>query len=68
MYSFRTLAYFSNNEMSQWSPRMLVYGDLGYSNARSLPYIQQEVNNGEVDVIFHNGDIGYELQNASFFK
>lgn len=40
---------------------MLVYGDLGFVNPVTVPYMSQEVHNGTVDLIFHNGDFAYDL-------
>ncbi|KAI6194353.1 Purple acid phosphatase [Aphelenchoides besseyi] len=38
-----------------------VYGDMGNINARSLGKLQQMSQNGEFDMIIHNGDLAYDL-------
>ncbi|KAI6236622.1 Purple acid phosphatase [Aphelenchoides besseyi] len=38
-----------------------VYGDMGNVNARSLGKLQQMTQDGEFDMIIHNGDFGYNL-------
>ena len=39
----------------EWSPRIALYGDLGSVNAKSLSYLQQEVQRGHFDAILHVG-------------
>ena len=50
--SFKT----PSNETS-WSPRLLVLGDLGLQNGASYPFIKKDIEIGNVDMIFHNGNI-----------
>ena len=50
---------------SDWSPRLLVYGDLGFVNAQSVPRITQEVKNGQVDAILHIGDFAYDMHDSN---
>lgn len=56
MFHFKTLPTGSN-----WSPRIAFYGDLGYENEQSLPYLRQDVQANMYDVIFHVGDLAYDL-------
>jgi len=35
---------------------MIIYGDLGLENGVSIPRIAQEVDQGNVDLIFHAGN------------
>ncbi|EDO41277.1 predicted protein [Nematostella vectensis] len=44
-----------------WSPRLAIFGDLGNKNARSLPFLQEEVQKGDYDAIIHVGDFAYDL-------
>ena len=44
---------------------MIVFGDLGLENGRSIPSLIQEVDQKNVDVIFHNGDLCYEFQEVN---
>lgn len=54
MFSFRTLPSGAN-----WLPRFALFGDLGYQNEVSLPYLSKEVQQEDrYDVIFHIGDMG----------
>lgn len=46
---------------SDWAPKMLVYGDLGVKYGAIIPYITNEVVNRTVDLVFHNGDLAYDL-------
>jgi hypothetical protein len=55
-YSFKTLRKDSN-----WAPRFIVYGDLGYANGQSIPRLVQEVNSGNYDVMLHVGDFAYDF-------
>ncbi|UYV66162.1 ACP7 [Cordylochernes scorpioides] len=44
-----------------FSPRVAVYGDLGYENARSVPRLISEVEADNFDFILHIGDFAYDL-------
>lgn len=55
-YSFRTL-----QSGQEWSPNIILYGDMGVENAVSLPNLKTEVSSGQHDLIFHIGDIGYDM-------
>ncbi|XP_075158838.1 acid phosphatase type 7 isoform X2 [Haematobia irritans] len=46
---------------SDWSPSLIIYGDLGNENAQSLPRLQEEVQNGSVDAVLHVGDFAYDM-------
>ncbi|KAH7709106.1 acid phosphatase [Aphelenchoides avenae] len=35
--------------------RLAVYGDMGYLNPRSLPRLQELAQDGDIDVVIHNG-------------
>uniref|UniRef100_A0A914EC92 Purple acid phosphatase n=1 Tax=Acrobeloides nanus TaxID=290746 RepID=A0A914EC92_9BILA len=39
-----------------------IYGDLGYLNASSLPYLKQAAKNGDFDFVIHIGDFAYNLR------
>uniref|UniRef100_A0A914EC72 Purple acid phosphatase n=1 Tax=Acrobeloides nanus TaxID=290746 RepID=A0A914EC72_9BILA len=39
-----------------------IYGDLGYKDGSSLPYLKQAMKNGEFDFVIHVGDIAYNLR------
>ena len=38
-----------------WSPRLAIYGDMGSTNARSLPRLTNETDSGNLDAILHVG-------------
>lgn len=42
-------------------PRIAIYGDLGYQNERSLHFLEKDVQDKMYDVIFHIGDMAYNL-------
>ena len=50
IFHFKTLSVSSN-----WSPRLIVYGDLGLINGQSIPRLRQEVENETADLIIHAG-------------
>ncbi|KAJ9581518.1 hypothetical protein L9F63_023309, partial [Diploptera punctata] len=41
--------------------RLAIFGDMGYKNATSLPYLTTDVSKKMYDAIFHLGDIAYDL-------
>lgn len=43
---------------ADWLPRLAIYGDLGFQNEQSLPYLTKDVEKDLYDVIFHIGDLG----------
>lgn len=55
-FHFRTLS----DETEQKPIKMLVFGDQ-YADGSTVPFIKQEVLQGNVDLVFHNGDIAYNL-------
>lgn len=46
---------------TNWSPVLLVYGDLGSENGRSLPFLQEEAQSGKYDAVLHIGDFAYDM-------
>ena len=50
-----------------WSPKFAIYGDMGNSNAQSLPRLQRETEAGLYDMILHVGDYAYNLQDVGPF-
>ncbi len=48
-------------EKENWSPKMLLYGDMGVHPGAIIPYINSEAINGTADLVFHNGDLAYDL-------
>ena len=43
-----------------------VFGDLGWENAQSVPYLKKDVEYGRIDGVLHCGDIGYDLYEVSY--
>lgn len=63
MGSFRAswsyvLTFRSLSDDPEWKPKLAIFGDMGYQNAASLPYLEADVAAGRIDAIFHIGDIG----------
>ena len=56
MFYFKT---FPNG--TEWSPRFVVFGDLGNVNGRTLGRLQDQVQRGEHDLILHLGDMAYDM-------
>ena len=43
------------NSGTNWSPRLAIYGDMGSTNAQSLPILRIETDAGHFDAILHIG-------------
>ncbi|XP_054710387.1 acid phosphatase type 7-like [Uloborus diversus] len=56
IYSFKTL-----KKGTDWSPRVIIYGDLGFKDGVSAKKLKEEALNESADVMIHNGDIAYDL-------
>ena len=63
VFRFRTLP-----RGNKWNPSFAIYGDLGYQNEESLPYLSKDVQKDMYDVIFHIGDFAYDLNEVSVAK
>lgn len=50
---------------TDWSPRLVVYGDLGNENAQSLSRLQEETVRGMYDAVLHIGDFAYDMDSVS---
>jgi len=44
-----------------WSPKFVVYGDLGVVNGESIPRLQHEIQQSDYDAVLHVGDMAYDL-------
>ncbi|XP_026332505.1 acid phosphatase type 7 isoform X1 [Hyposmocoma kahamanoa] len=44
-----------------WVVRAAIYGDMGTDNAHSLPYLQDEAERDNFDLILHVGDFAYDM-------
>jgi phosphoglycolate phosphatase-like HAD superfamily hydrolase len=55
----------TSSDESTWTPQLAIFGDLGNENARSLPYLQEEVQRGMYDAILHVGDFAYDMDSVS---
>lgn len=44
-----------------WSTNILVYGDMGIEEVHALPSIKKDALSGEYDLIFHIGDMAYDM-------
>lgn len=47
-----------------WSPNIVIYGDLGNENAQSLPRLQEEIQQGNIDAVLHVGDFAYDMHSS----
>lgn len=56
IYGFRAL-----RNGSDWSPRFVLYGDMGLVNPQSLPRLTQDTAKGMYDVLLHVGMWGARL-------
>lgn len=57
--------FMTSSDESTWTPQLAIFGDLGNENARSLPYLQEEVQRGMYDAILHVGDFAYDMNSVS---
>ncbi|CAC5378885.1 ACP7 [Mytilus coruscus] len=55
------LTFVSMKDGSDWSPRIALFGDLGFVNPQSVPRLINDTKKGMYDAIFHVGDFGYDL-------
>ncbi|OWA51856.1 Acid phosphatase type 7 [Hypsibius exemplaris] len=60
VYTFRSI-----QAGTEWSPRLLVYGDMGSVNARSLQEMTKEVQADRYDLVLHVGDFAYDMDNSN---
>lgn len=49
------------DETEQWSPKFVIYGDMGNENAQSLARLQKETQQGLYDAVIHVGDFAYDM-------
>ena len=49
---------------TDWSPKLLVFGDMGNENAKALGRIQEEAEKGLVDAVMHVGNLHTFLCNT----
>uniref|UniRef100_A0AC34QEB1 Purple acid phosphatase n=1 Tax=Panagrolaimus sp. JU765 TaxID=591449 RepID=A0AC34QEB1_9BILA len=52
---------FKSFPAGEFELRVCVFGDLGYYNGTSLPYLIAAAENDKFDMVIHVGDIGYDL-------
>lgn len=52
---------------SDWSPHLVIYGDMGNENAKSLARLQEETQRGLYDAVLHIGDFAYDMDSVSKF-
>lgn len=45
----------------EWSPHVVIFGDMGNENAQSLSRLQQETQRGLYDAAIHVGDFAYDM-------
>ena len=48
-----------------WQPRLLIFGDLGNDNARTLPMMDTEVQQDLHDFVLHLGGFAYNLEDSN---
>lgn len=46
---------------SEWSPRVVIYGDMGVKNIHALSFVTEEAEMGRVDSVLHIGDMAYDM-------
>lgn len=56
MFSFNTLP-----TDDDWTPRLVIYGDMGNENAQSLVRLQEDTQRGLYDAVLHIGDFAYDM-------
>ncbi|XP_031850266.1 acid phosphatase type 7 [Nomia melanderi] len=48
-------------EFVNWSPQIVIFGDMGNENAQSLSRLQEEAQRGLYDAAIHVGDFAYDM-------
>ncbi|XP_064621552.1 acid phosphatase type 7-like isoform X1 [Lineus longissimus] len=56
VYNFTTM-----QDGTNWSPRLAIYGDMGFKNAKSMPFLLKEMEKGDFDAVLHVGDMAYDM-------
>ncbi|XP_001606004.2 acid phosphatase type 7 [Nasonia vitripennis] len=49
------------DDSENWSPRVVIFGDMGNENAQSLSRLQEETQRGLYDAAIHVGDFAYDM-------
>lgn len=50
---------------SNWSPHLVIFGDMGNENAQSLPRLQLEAQLRMYDAAIHVGDFAYDMHSEN---
>uniref|UniRef100_A0A146LGJ9 Purple acid phosphatase n=1 Tax=Lygus hesperus TaxID=30085 RepID=A0A146LGJ9_LYGHE len=50
---------------TNWSPRLNIYGDMGWENAVSVPRIQKDAQGHAIDAVIHVGDFAYDMHDKN---
>ncbi|XP_076291196.1 acid phosphatase type 7 [Lasioglossum baleicum] len=48
-------------DSAEWSPQIVIFGDMGNENAQSLGRLQEEAQRGLYDTAIHVGDFAYDM-------
>jgi phosphodiesterase/alkaline phosphatase D-like protein len=56
-HSFKTFDF----EETGREPRIAIFGDMGTHNSRAVPKLKRHTERGELDIVFHIGDLAYDL-------
>lgn len=51
-----------------WSPRLAVFGDMGADNAKALPRLRRDTQQGMFDAVLHVGGCARRLVDWVFFS
>jgi len=49
------------DDSTDWSPQIVIFGDMGNENAQSLSRLQEETERGLYDTAIHVGDFAYDM-------
>lgn len=62
MLGWSDIFYFNaTKEGNDWPLSFVVVGDMGNVNAASLPYLQRDIQNNQMDFLYHIGDFAYNM-------
>jgi len=59
--SWSDILQFQTFPTGYFSLEIGMYGDMGVNNSQALPYVQDEVEQGTLDMIIHVGDMAYNM-------
>ena len=64
-FGYSSTFWFKTSPDHNWYPKVAFIGDLGSENTVSVPYLENEIHENQLDMVIHAGDIAYDLDDVS---